>query len=498
MSKLRLLMFVLMLGLLPLLVGAAAAPPDEDQGGAPERLMVAAADFAGADKELGRFLTDTLLTDLAQSTQLQPLERATIQQAFEKLHLPSDRPLAAPEARRLGEETTAQRILVGSFLQHDGQVTINARMLDARTGLVIPGGAMNVTGDRRALLSLTHRLAMQLHKKLTGVDLVLEEEPAHDSTADSSHESHVDPAAVDPPPAPPVDDLAALRQSGLIPATARANSPLSDHDLSALVRSVGQRVTPQSDSALSLTQAGPVTRIRALAALVKLLVAPDDLANYRVAPPDHMPNDTPQVASWAIPYLAAAVDQGWWHADRAINPKEPATWSFVATLLTRMPLKNTQAHHDDDEPVATPLPDQDSAPYTGLVVDALGMDVERAMGPHILDEDGHIIYPDPGHVPSTDYIEDHGMVSYYTRLEDAKRAGKHPLVIHALKVSEEGHDDIIVSKEAAELIREANRRGKFLWKWNVAVLAGKSQSQQPPDQGQHDPDQQQARQDDQQ
>jgi TolB-like protein len=483
MSKLRLLMFAFMLILLPILAGAAAVPPDEGDGGAPERLTVTAADFTGADKELGRFLTDTLLTDLAQSTQLQPLERATTEQAFEKLHLPSDRPLTAPEARRLGEAAEAQRILVGSFLQHDGQVTINARMLDAKTGLVIPGGAMNVTGDRRSLLSLTHRLASQLHKKLTGVDLVLEEEPAHEST----HEAHLDPAAVDPPPAPavPTDDLAALRQSGLIPPTAHANSALSDHDLSVLVHNVGQRVALQSDSALTLTQAGPVTRIRALAALVKLMVASDDLANYRAAPPDHMPSDMAQVPAWGVPYVAAAVDQGWWHADRALNAKEPATWSFVATLLTRLPLHDEPshdgdshdgpAHHEEEEPVATSLPDQDKAPYTGLVVDALNFNVVRAMGPRILDEDGHVVYPDPGHVPSTDYIEDHGMVSYYGSLEAAKRAGKHPLVIHALKVSEVGHDDIIFSNEAAELIREANRRGKFLWKWNVAVLGGTGQ-----------------------
>ena len=212
--------------------------------------------------------------------------------------------------------------------------------------------------------------------------------------------------------------------------------------------------------------------------MVKLLVASDDLANYRTAPPSHMPSDASQLpVCRSEPFLAAAVDQEWWPSDRLICGKDPATWAFVAAVLTRLPLHQSPVHAGlaSAEPIVASAPDMDSEPYTGLIIDTLGFNVERAMGPRIIDEAGRVIYPDPGHVPGDDYIQDHGMVSYYSALSEAKRAGRHPLVIRAAKVSEVGHDDITITTEAGELIREANRRGKFLWKWSVAILGGKPQ-----------------------
>ena len=52
-------------------------------------LSIAVADFSGADKELGRFLADTLLTDLAQSEKLHMVERAEIGKALTELKLQS-------------------------------------------------------------------------------------------------------------------------------------------------------------------------------------------------------------------------------------------------------------------------------------------------------------------------------------------------------------------------------------------------------------------------
>jgi len=90
-----------------------------------------------------------------------------------------------------------------------------------------------------------------------------------------------------------------------------------------------------------------------------------------------------------------------------------------------------------------------------------------------------VVYPDPSHVPSDEYVMDHGMVSYYATIPESKRAGKHPLIVRAIKVSDIGHDDFIISNETAALIHEANKRNNFLFRWSVGVLTVKQPVPQP-------------------
>ena len=59
---------------------------------------------------------------------------------------------------------------------HDDLVVINVRVLDTLSGLNVPGSSLNASGPRRGLLSVAHKLAHQLHRKLTGEDLILEED----------------------------------------------------------------------------------------------------------------------------------------------------------------------------------------------------------------------------------------------------------------------------------------------------------------------------------
>src|SRR5438270_487976 len=62
-------------------------------------------------------------------------------------------------------------------------------LLAVRTGRVSPGGSAKVSGGRGDLLSLTHRLARQFHKRVTGTDLALNgddsAEPASEPTPTS-------------------------------------------------------------------------------------------------------------------------------------------------------------------------------------------------------------------------------------------------------------------------------------------------------------------------
>ncbi|HLK60231.1 MAG TPA: FlgO family outer membrane protein [Chthonomonadaceae bacterium] len=464
MRHLRISALCVALSILSMLVCGSAPRQQEGKPDPPERMTVAISNLTGADKELGAFLAETLLTDLARSDQLQPLERAEILQAFTDLQLPAASPLTPAQARQLGQQVHATRIIVGSYMVQEGQIIINARLLDAQTGLIIPGGAMNVSGDRKDLLGVTHRLARQFHKRVTGSDLQLEEPTRVQTATDKS----APPSDMPPSLLPAPDELEPLRQSGLIPQTAKANEGLSERDLTGLVKTISKRVETHPEGLITLTDtAAPVTRLRALSALVKLLVSPEDLTTYRTNLPATMPPDADQIPAWGVPFVAAAIDQGWLVPDKAIRYRDQASWGFVAAVLSKMPIRESQAPSNASP---DPAPTEDNEPYTGLILDARDFKVERTMSPRLLDEDGHIVYPDPKHIPTDDYVGEHGMASYAISAENAKRAGKHPLVVKVLSLAEGTHDDLVVSSETAARIRDANKRDKFLWKWNVVIL----------------------------
>ena len=168
-------------------------------------VSIAVADFSGADKELGRFLADTLLTDLAQSERLHMVERAEIGKALTELKLQSTGLAEPQDVKKVGKLLGADRLIVGSYLVRDNQLLINARLLDVRTGRVTPGGAANVTGNRDDVLLLVHQLAHRFHKRVTGAELLLENErptevapilPPGDNPPDETADSRADDTAL--------------------------------------------------------------------------------------------------------------------------------------------------------------------------------------------------------------------------------------------------------------------------------------------------------------
>src|ERR1051325_1633812 len=115
MRNIRTFTLCLALSVLSALVCGSAPRQNDGQQDPPARLTVAISDLSGTDKELGAFLAETLLTDMARSTQLQPLERAEILQAFTDLQLRASSPLTPAQARQLGQQVHADRITVGSY-----------------------------------------------------------------------------------------------------------------------------------------------------------------------------------------------------------------------------------------------------------------------------------------------------------------------------------------------------------------------------------------------
>lgn len=160
-----------------------AARADEAVGAfqAAAQPVVAVAPFSGDDAATGRFLSDALLTDLAQSRDIRLVERSEIQRARTELGPERSRRDEYEQFRTLGRMVQADRVIVGSFLIRDKQIVVNARLVDVKTGRLIEGAGANVAGDTGSLLPLVHRLAHLLHRKITGRDLSIDGEGAEKS-----------------------------------------------------------------------------------------------------------------------------------------------------------------------------------------------------------------------------------------------------------------------------------------------------------------------------
>ena len=112
MLRLRLLLIGVTLCLLPIVAGASAPLRANPGSSYPSAgLTLAVADFSGTDKELGRFLAETLLTDLAQSRTLHLVERTEIRKALTELKLQSTGLFEMQQIKQLGKMVRADRLI---------------------------------------------------------------------------------------------------------------------------------------------------------------------------------------------------------------------------------------------------------------------------------------------------------------------------------------------------------------------------------------------------
>ncbi len=445
---------------------SCAALASAQEGAAEKRTetVIAVADFTGNDKEIGRFLSETLLTQLAQSGKLALVERTEIRQALSELKLQSSGLFEPQQVKKIGKMLSADCVVVGSFLIRDNQLIVNARLLDVKTGRLTPGGAASVSGNRDDLLAITGKLARLFHKRVTGMAL------------DAGSNSDAVPAraakAAQTNAAPDEEDrFSTLKRDRLFPANARPGGLVSERELSSLIELLKQRLPVSGEAALTLTQPGaPVSRLRTLTALIKLSLSTQRLNEFRNPPLNELPPDAGEAPAWGLPYLSAATAQGWWELTKPFRARNVANWAFVSALLEHLPLEERHeatAISEGDRDSSEPEEDR----FTGLVIEAASLNPQRSMSPRILDEDGQVIYPDPRHLPDDDTLQDKGMASYYRSGQNVSRAGAHPLVVRAIDCRGPLKCDIVVSRETAEEIRRANRSGKFLWKWAVGIVA---------------------------
>ena len=121
------------------------------------------------------------------------------------------------------------------------------------------------------------------------------------------------------------------------------------------------------------------------------------------------------------------------------------------------------------EPGLTPL--TDPGPFTSVLIDCRGLDVQAIMSPKLYDTTGREIY---GTVRvSPDYAIEVGIVGYPRSMTEAvrgARTGSHPLIVRAIRVADKHRFHPVISIEDGDRILAANNRDKFLEQTRVIFL----------------------------
>jgi hypothetical protein len=119
---------------------------------------------------------------------------------------------------------------------------------------------------------------------------------------------------------------------------------------------------------------------------------------------------------------------------------------------------------------AAPAP---SAPvgYTGMVIDARGIQARPAMSPRIFDEDGKEVYGLAN--VDREYAEKQGISGYTRNLTAAQsnqRVTANPITVKAVRTSGPGKSDIIISNADAQQVRASAESATFLKQCKVVIV----------------------------
>ena len=165
---------------------------------------------------------------------------------------------------------------------------------------------------------------------------------------------------------------------------------------------------------------------------------------------------------WAASFITLAnkeeIIKG--YEDKTFKPNKSVTRAEAVTMTVRMLEKMGKAPSSAEE-----------GEYSGLIIDCRGLEITASQSAKILDEEGEEVY---GTVSKfTDYLQEYGVIGYYTSEEAAKeRSGPNPLIIKALRVEKKGDISLhpVISNDDAKIIREANEKERFLESYKVAVV----------------------------
>lgn len=135
------------------------------------------------------------------------------------------------------------------------------------------------------------------------------------------------------------------------------------------------------------------------------------------------------------------------------------------------PTPTTMAEPAPPEPPVVAAPPAEPVVYTGLVVDARGIEVRPAMAPKIVDEQGQEVYGSA--FVSREYAVQQGMSGYARELTAAQsnpRVTNNPLTVKGLRTEGAGQSDVVVTSADASRLRSASEHLSFLKKCRVMIV----------------------------
>jgi len=152
-------------------------------------------------------------------------------------------------------------------------------------------------------------------------------------------------------------------------------------------------------------------------------------------------------------------------------------------VTVRMPLNGIakavfpKAVADDKKTVALPPPvrvkptPSGEDVYTGLVIDARGLQARPAMSPKIIDENGKEIYGSL--VVNKEYAVQQGISGYARDLTAAQgnaRVTNNPVTVKGLSAEGAGKSDIKISNDDARKLRSVKENVEFMKKCRVMIV----------------------------
>jgi hypothetical protein len=124
-------------------------------------------------------------------------------------------------------------------------------------------------------------------------------------------------------------------------------------------------------------------------------------------------------------------------------------------------------------PGITLVPTDEEAPSncTGVLVDARGLELNFALFPRILNEDGRIVYGPEFFIPT--YAAERGAVGYYSNVGSAAaddRVGFNPIRVTALRAAGRNSTDLIITNSDARRLHGSLESLRLLERCRVVVL----------------------------
>jgi hypothetical protein len=109
--------------------------------------------------------------------------------------------------------------------------------------------------------------------------------------------------------------------------------------------------------------------------------------------------------------------------------------------------------------------------YTGMVVDARGLNAKPAMSPKVIDENGQEVYGSA--FVSREFAVQQGMSGYAKEISSAQknqRVTDNPVTVKGIKTQGPGRSDIVISNADAAMLKNASENLSFMKKCRVMIV----------------------------